>query len=155
VNYFGFIQQYVCLSRFIVLYKKMPQQAIILFDGVCNLCNGWVRFLIKRDEKLKFRFASLQSEAGQSRLETIGLPVDVMETLIYIRDKQYFSESSAVLEILKDLGGIWKIVFFFRLIPKRIRDSIYWFIAKHRYRIFGKRSSCMFPTLELEKRFLL
>jgi len=128
---------------------------IILFDGVCNLCCGWVQFLIRMDKKAIFRFASLQSESGQKLLIRYGLPVEAMETVIYIKEQQYFSASAAVLEILKDLGGIWKMLLIFRLIPKKIRDSIYRYIAGHRYRIFGKRSSCMLATAETVKRFLL
>jgi len=118
------------------------------------MCSGWVLFLIRRDKKNKFRFASLQSESGRNRLISAGLPVDAMDTVIYIREEQYFFESAAVLEILHDLGGIWKTTVIFRLIPKKIRDTIYRFIAGNRYRIFGKRSSCMLPTPEIEKRFL-
>ena len=131
----------------------MNQPPLILFDGICNLCTGWVLFLIRWDKKNKFRFASLQSESGRSRLIVGGLPVDAMDTVIYIREEQYFYESTAVLEILNDLGGIWKMMNIFRLIPKKIRDTIYRYIARNRYRIFGKRSSCMLPTSEIEKRF--
>jgi len=106
------------------------------------------------DKKAIFRFASLQSESGKKLLIMYGLPVDAMDTVIYIKEQQYFSESTAALEILKDLGGIWKLFLVFLLIPKKIRDSIYRFIASHRYRIFGKRGTCMAATPETIKRFL-
>jgi len=133
---------------------NMNQPPLILFDGICKLCTGWVLFLIRRDKKMKFRFASLQSETGRNRLIVAGLPVDAMDTVIYIRDEQYFYESTAVLEILNDLGGIWKTTNIFRLIPKAIRDSIYRFIARNRFKIFGRSSTCLVPTREIKDRFI-
>jgi len=132
----------------------MNQLPVILFDGVCNLCSSWVQFLIRRDKKFVFRFASLQSESGKRILNSIGLSNNDLKTIVYFKEKTFFVESSAVLEILKDLGGIWKVSVIFQLIPKVVRDKIYRYIAKRRYKLFGIRSSCLLPTPENEKRFL-
>ena len=127
---------------------------IILFDGVCNLCNGLVRFIIKRDPEAKFRFASLQSESGQSILYKLGLDQSNFDSVIYIKGDNYFIKSSAGLNVLNDIGGIWKMFFLFIIIPKFIRDFFYDIISKSRYKIFGKRESCMIPTSEIKQRFL-
>jgi len=132
----------------------MTQSRLILFDGICNLCCGWVQFLIRHDNRMKFRFASIQSAIGQRMLHTVGISDNMMESIVYIKGSVCFSESSAVLEILKDLGGIWKLFSVFGLISKPIRDGIYRFISKNRNRYFGKRASCYSPTHENQKRFL-
>jgi len=135
------------------ILNKHP--SLIIFDGVCNLCCGSVQFLIKLDKKAIFKFASLQSEAGKTVTNEFQLVPNAMETIIFIKGKQYFTHSDAVLEILWDLGGIWKVVRVFKLIPKLIRNYIYTQIAKRRYAIFGKRTSCLIPNPSLQKRFLL
>ena len=132
----------------------MTQSPVILFDGICNLCCGWVQFLIRHDKKMRFRFASIQSAIGQSMLNSVGIGDKMMESVVYLKGSVCFRESSAVLEILKDLGGIWKLFSVFELIPIPIRDGIYRFIAKNRTRTFGKRASCYSPTHENQKRFL-
>lgn len=132
----------------------MLQNNIILFDGVCNLCCGWVQFLIRNDKHVRFKFASLQSESGKKLSDALGLSTNQLETVIYITGNQHYTESEAILQIVKELGGIWKLLLIFRLIPKSIRNNIYRFIARKRYTIFGKRSSCMIPTPNLQKRFL-
>lgn len=132
----------------------MNQSPIIIFDGICNLCCWWVLFLIKRDTNAKFFFASLQSETGQRMLSSYGFRPSEMETVIYLKGNKCFQKSTAVLEILKDLGGIWSIFSLFKLIPKHIRDYVYQFIARKRYKFFGKRTTCLMPTSELQKRFL-
>jgi predicted DCC family thiol-disulfide oxidoreductase YuxK len=130
------------------------QHPVILFDGICNLCSGWVQFLIRKDTNMKFRFAPIQSKSGQKQLHTAGLDSNNMETVIYLKGNECFRESSAVLEILKDLGGIWSIAYALKLIPGTLRNGFYRFIAKKRYRFFGKRASCFIPTPENQKRFL-
>ena len=132
----------------------MTQSPVILFDGVCNLCCGWVQFLIRHDKKSKFRFASIQSAIGQSMLNSVGISNKILESVVYLKGSVYFRESSAVLEILNDIGGIWKLFSVFKLIPKPIRDGIYRFIARKRNRYFGKRTTCYLPTPENQKRFL-
>ncbi len=105
---------------------------ILLFDGLCNLCNGIVQFTIKRDPKAKFKFASLQSESGQSLLKQFGLPSDDFNSFVYIKGDRYFLKSSAGLHVLKELGGFWKAFYIFILIPRQLRDFIYNIIAKQR-----------------------
>jgi predicted DCC family thiol-disulfide oxidoreductase YuxK len=149
------LQQSGCFIRLNTNLKAMAQSPVIIFDGICNLCCGWVQFLMRKDKKMKFRLAAIQSERGQHLLESFGLSNRDTETVIYLKGSQYFRESSAVLEILDDLGGIWKVVRLLRFIPKSVRDGIYRYLAKRRYRLFGKRSTCLLPSPENQKRFLL
>ncbi len=127
---------------------------ILLFDGVCNLCNGLVKFIIKRDQRASIRFAPLQSDAGKSLLTKFGLSPDEIDSVVYIYGGQVFLRSSAVLRLLKDLGGGWKLFYVFIIIPPIVRDLFYNIIASTRYRIFGRSESCMVPTKEIEGRFL-
>jgi predicted DCC family thiol-disulfide oxidoreductase YuxK len=127
---------------------------ILLFDGVCNLCNGLVNFIIKKDKTRKFKFASLQSESGRLWLEKVGLPGNEFESFVLIKKDQYYLKSTAALKTLRELGAIWKIMYVFILIPRPLRDFLYDIIAKSRYKVFGKRDTCMIPTPELEARFL-
>ncbi|MDR3653027.1 MAG: thiol-disulfide oxidoreductase DCC family protein [Paludibacter sp.] len=132
----------------------MNEYPVILFDGICNLCSAWVQFLIRRDKKSIFKFASIQSDTGQQLIDSVGESKVTQNTIVYLKDNQMFVESAAVLEILKDLGGIWQVFAVFQLIPKSIRDGVYRFIAKRRYSIFGKRAACLLPSPENQKRFL-
>ena len=127
---------------------------ILLFDGVCNLCNSIVQFIIKRDPKGKFKFSSLQSESGQALLRQFGLPTNDFDSFVFISGDKYFLKSSAGLHVLKELGGVWKVFFIFIIFPRPLRDFIYNIIAKTRYRIFGKRDTCMVPTPDIKQRFL-
>jgi predicted DCC family thiol-disulfide oxidoreductase YuxK len=115
---------------------------ILLYDGVCNLCSRLVRFISKRFRNGVILYYPLQSTEGKSLLKTYGLPEDDFDTVVYIRAGKYFLKSSAILHIVKELGGIWKGLSIFILIPVFIRDFIYTIIAKSRYRIFGRRDSC-------------
>ena len=126
----------------------------MLFDGVCNLCNGMVRFIIRRDLKRKFRFASLQSENGRQRLEMFGLSGSDFESFVLIQGDRCYIKSTAALKMFRELGGIWTILYVFIWIPRPLRDFLYDIIAKNRYRIFGKQETCLIPTPELEARFL-
>jgi predicted DCC family thiol-disulfide oxidoreductase YuxK len=128
--------------------------SLILFDGVCNLCDGFVQFVISRDKPGKFMFGSLQSEAAQRILQEFNLPADELKTIVLIEDGKIFLRSKAVLKILEQLGGIYKIAKLFKLYPAFISDGVYNFISKHRYRFFGKKDSCMIPTPELQSRFI-
>ena len=128
---------------------------IILFDGVCNLCNGAVRFIIKRDRFGKFRFASLQSDAGRALLEQNGVTHRGTDSIVYIPQQgDAFSESSAVLYILKELGRGWQLLFPLIHLPGFLRDGIYRFIARNRYRWFGKKEKCMLPSDTTRSRFI-
>ncbi len=127
---------------------------IVLFDGVCNLCNRTVQFIIRNDPKAKFRFASVQSESGQLLLRQLGLPLDRFDSLVYITDNKFYLKSTAVLTILSKLGGGWQFFHIFKIIPVFLRDMVYNFIAKWRYKWFGQRENCMVPAHEYSDRFL-
>ncbi|MBK6340286.1 MAG: thiol-disulfide oxidoreductase DCC family protein [Bacteroidetes bacterium] len=127
---------------------------IILFDGVCNLCNGVVQFIIKNDDKGIFKFASLQSDFGQQILSKNNLPTSDFNSFVLIENGTFFLKSTAALKVLKNLGGKWTFFYFFIVFPKFIRDFFYDLIAKRRYSIWGKNESCMMPTPELRNRFL-
>jgi predicted DCC family thiol-disulfide oxidoreductase YuxK len=127
---------------------------VLLFDGVCNLCNGTVQFILKRDTKKRFKFASLQSEKGQALLKEMGLPTENFDSVVYIRAGKVLQKSSAGLYILRDLGGIWAAFFPLIIFPRFIRDAVYNLLARNRYRWFGRQESCMMPTPELKERFL-
>ena len=127
---------------------------ILLFDGVCNLCNGLVKFIIKRDQRSRIRFAPLQSDTGKSLIANFGLSPEDINSVVYISGEQVFLRSSAVLHLLKDLGGGWKLFYIFIIIPPVMRDLFYNLIARTRYRIFGRSGSCMVPTGEIRGRFL-
>ena len=126
--------------------------AIILFDGECNLCSKSVQFIIKRDKEAYFSFASLDSEIGKQLLKAYKVPTDV-DSLILIENKRYYSQSSAVLQICKHLHGGWKIFTILLVLPRKVRDPLYKFIANNRYKWFKKRSSCLVPTPDIRKRF--
>ena len=128
---------------------------IVLFDGVCNLCNGAVRFIIKHDRFGKFRFASLQSDAGRALLERNGVTHWGTDSIVFIPQQgDAFRESSAVLYILKELGQGWQLFFPLIHIPTFLRDGIYRFIARNRYRWFGKKEKCMLPSDTTRSRFI-
>jgi len=127
---------------------------ILLFDGVCNLCSGSVQLIIRRDPEARFRFASLQSEVGQRYLEELQVDRDAVDSVILVEGGRWYKESDAALRIARLLGGPWKAMGILRLLPRPLRDRLYRFIARHRYRWFGKRESCWLPTPELRERFL-
>ena len=128
---------------------------IILFDGVCNLCNGAVQFIIKRDKKDVFRYAALQSEIGEQLVAERGIDTSKVDSIILIEPgRAYYTKSDAALEIGRDFGGLWKALALFTWIPRTFRDAIYDFVARNRYRWFGKKDACMIPTPELQAKFL-
>lgn len=126
---------------------------IILFDGICNLCNSSVQFIIQRDRAGYFQFASLQGEAGRKLERQFNLPLDI-DSFILIENGQFYTKSTAALRVCKYLDGGWKLLALLRVVPRPIRDFVYDWIAKHRYRWFGKRDTCTFPTQEQQARFL-
>ena len=132
----------------------MAQNSIILFDGVCNLCNGAVQFVIKRDKKNYFTFASLQSQQGQKLLQQFNLPATDFNSFILIENNKVFTRSAAALKVAKNLSSLWPGLYGFMIIPKFIRDGVYNIIEKNRYKWFGKKNACMIPTPELKARFL-
>ncbi|HEX6903661.1 MAG TPA: thiol-disulfide oxidoreductase DCC family protein [Thermoanaerobaculia bacterium] len=132
----------------------MTTHPIVLFDGVCNLCNGSVQFILRRDPAGKFRFASLQSDLGQRLLNERGLDPKALDSVVVIDGDRCYRESDAALRVARDLKGAWKALTVFRLIPRPVRDWLYRLIARNRYSWFGKTETCWLPTPELRGRFL-
>ena len=127
---------------------------IILFDGVCNFCNGTVNFLLKQDKHQIFLFAPLQSVKGQELLEKYGLPKENNRSFILLDEGKVYQKSSAALRLTKGLPWFWKLFQVFYIIPSFIRDALYDLIARNRYKWFGKKDECMVPTDEQRSRFL-
>ena len=132
----------------------MPTDLIVLFDGVCNFCNGSVNFILKRDRKRVFRFAAMQSRAGQEILSRFGLPLADFDSMVFIEDGAAHVKSSAVLRIVRRLGGLWPLLYPLIFLPRSVRDAGYNLVARNRYRWFGKRDVCMVPTDDVKERFL-
>ena len=134
----------------------MPKdKKIILFDGVCNLCNSSVLFVIRRDKKDLYRFAALQSDLGKEFVASRGIDTTKTDSIILVEpDLAYYTKSSAALKIGRGFGGGWKLLALFEWIPPVIRDFFYDIVAKNRYRWFGRREACMIPTPELRAKFL-
>lgn len=128
--------------------------SVIFFDGVCNLCNSSVLFIIKRDKKSYFQFASLQSNYAKKVLPDALTKEDNLSSIILMKDGKVFQKSSAALKIAYKLSGLWPLMIVFMIIPKFIRDWVYDIIAKNRYKWFGKKDQCMIPSPELKIRFL-
>ncbi|MBK8980940.1 MAG: thiol-disulfide oxidoreductase DCC family protein [Ignavibacteria bacterium] len=132
----------------------MEKFKIILFDGVCNLCNSSVNFIIDNDSKNIFKFASLQSETGSELMKKHNLSSKDIDSVILIDTDRAYIKSNAALRIAAELGGFYKVISYLRFIPKFIRDFFYDIIAKNRYRWFGKKDTCRIPTPELKSKFL-
>ena len=131
-----------------------PGTALLLFDGVCNFCNGSVQYILERDRREAFCFASLQSPLGQKITAAMGIPPQTMDTFVMLENGRAYTRSTAALRVLRRLGG-WRALFYgLILFPRPLRDAVYSLIARNRYRWFGKRDSCMMPTPELRRRFL-
>jgi predicted DCC family thiol-disulfide oxidoreductase YuxK len=129
-------------------------QFVVLFDGVCNLCNNSVQFILKRDKKKKFLFGSLQGEAGQQLLKKFNLPTDNFHSFVLIEGERVYTQSTAALRMAKHLKRGWQLLYGFIILPKFLRDGIYKWIATNRYKWFGKRDTCRIPTPEEKVRFL-
>jgi predicted DCC family thiol-disulfide oxidoreductase YuxK len=133
----------------------MPSEApIVLFDGICNFCNGMVNFLIKQDKKKIFRFAALQSGAAQNLLAQYNLAKTDFDSFLLLDKGKVYKYSTAALRLGNRLPWYWKWTQLFWIIPEFIRDGVYRFIAKNRYNWFGKKEACMIPTPEMQSRFL-
>ena len=129
-------------------------ERVIFFDGVCNFCSFWVRFVIRRDPVRKFRFAPLQSPSGREACRALGLPEEPLQSVILKEGNRYFTQSTASLRIIKELTGFWPLMYAFIVVPASPRNGVYRFIATNRYRWFGRNDSCFVPTPEIRTRFL-
>ncbi|HEY0504087.1 MAG TPA: thiol-disulfide oxidoreductase DCC family protein [Lysobacter sp.] len=129
--------------------------ATIVFDGVCVLCNGWVRFLLRHDRRDRYRFAAMQGDSGRALLLRHGLdPADPVSFLLVEGDRA-FTDTDAIVRVLRGLGGAWAVpAWLLALLPRVLRDPAYRFLARHRYRIFGRHDRCAIPTPQQAARFL-
>jgi len=132
----------------------MHNKKTILFDGVCNLCNGAITFIIQRDKNDKFRYAPLQSEVGKNLAAKHKIDLDKVDSIILVNEDQAYAKSTAALRIAKQLSGGWPLLTVFLILPTFLRNSVYDFIARNRYKWFGKKEACMIPTPELKSKFL-
>lgn len=135
---------------------KLPQgKKVILFDGVCNLCDASVQFIIKHDENDVFRFVALQSELGQTILKYIGINNTNLDSVVlYNPGIAYYIKSDAAIEIANSLGNVFSFALYFKIIPRILRDPLYNYIAKNRYKWYGKKESCLIPSTEMKAKFL-
>lgn len=127
---------------------------LIYFDGVCQLCNGLVDFVIRRDRQRRYRYATLQSERGQRLLCSMGLPAEEFQTLVLDEKGRRFVKSTAALRICRNLPGLWPLLYLFTLVPRPLRDAVYVWIGERRYRFFGRRAACRVPSEEERELFL-
>ncbi|MFT9849948.1 thiol-disulfide oxidoreductase DCC family protein [Aneurinibacillus sp. REN35] len=136
------------------MQEHIHENPILLFDGVCNLCNHAVLFIIKHDPKETIRFASLQSDIGQALVKQHGLLSHGLKSIVLIEANKAYTKSSAALKVARRLQRPWPLLYVFIAVPRPVRDIVYNWIARNRYRWFGKKEQCMIPTPELRKRFL-
>lgn len=127
---------------------------LVVFDGVCNFCNSMVNFIIRNDKKNIFRFVPFQSDATTELLRSANVPVHYFESVIYVQNGKAYYKTTAILKILKELGGFRQLFYVFIIVPSFIRNFFYDLVGNNRYRLFGKRESCMVPTPEAISRFL-
>ncbi len=127
---------------------------VIFFDGVCNLCSGFVQFIIKQDKKQQFSFAALQSKYAQEALKSYDLNTSELQSVVFITNNRVYTKSDAAIEIAKQLGGLWYLLSGLKIFPLSFRNWVYDFIGKNRYKWFGKTDSCMVPSETLKSRFL-
>ena len=127
---------------------------VILFDGVCNFCNGFANFILRRDRRGVFRLGTLQSPAGQALLKQASLPSDFLDSVVVIEGDHAYTKSAAALRIARDLPFPWYLANAFGVVPRIARDPIYTWIARNRYRWFGKRDTCRVPTKDEQSRFI-
>jgi len=133
---------------------KKTDRPIIIFDGVCNLCEYSVKFIVKHDRQARFKFVSAQSERGKVLQRLYGVDTLQDGTVILLKNGQVYVKSDAAVEIAKDLDGLWRFLHVFKFIPKPVRDFIYSIISKNRYRWFGNKNECLLPDNNIKERFL-
>ena len=133
---------------------KKTDQPIIIFDGVCNLCEYSVQFIVKHDRQARFKFVSAQSERGKVLQRIYGVDTLQDGTVILLKGDQVYVKSDAAVEIAKDLDGLWRFLYYVKFILKPARDFIYSIISKNRYRWFGKKNECLLPDNNIKERFL-
>lgn len=135
--------------------NSVTTQNLIIFDGVCLFCNGWVAFIARRDRNKRFLFASAQTARGRAEFAAAGLPPDQIETIVLVQEGRRFVESDAVIQILAGLGGVWSLAVGARAIPRILRDWVYRRVARNRYSIAGMATECPLPPADIRDRFLI
>ena len=130
------------------------EHPVVLFDGVCNLCSGSVRFLVEHDSAATLRFAPLQSETAQDLLDAVGRHDYGFDTIVLVEGEECYTKSDAALRIARHLGRPWSLLWAFRYVPRPFRDAVYDAVASSRYAVFGRKDRCMVPTPETRDRFL-
>jgi predicted DCC family thiol-disulfide oxidoreductase YuxK len=130
------------------------ESPVIFFDGLCNLCSKAVQFTIERDHKNIFRFASLQSDYAKEKLAPFHIEPTANNSFVLLEDGKVYERSTAALRVAKKLNGFWPLLYGFMIVPRFIRDAVYNYVAKNRYKWFGKEESCWVPTPELKEKFL-
>jgi predicted DCC family thiol-disulfide oxidoreductase YuxK len=134
--------------------KDLAAHGVILFDGVCNLCNGVVQFIIPRDPNRYFYYAALQSDAGYKLRKQYHLSTTEINTFILVQNGEIYTKSTAALLVARKLPGLWSLLAAFIVIPRFLRDPIYDWVSRNRYKWFGQKTECMMPTAETKLRFL-
>lgn len=127
---------------------------VLLFDGVCNLCAGSVQFVINRDPRARVKFASLQSEQGKKLLGSHSLPANHLKSLVFIEDGKAYTRSTGALRVARYLNGAWPVLYLLIIVPRFIRDVVYDWVGRNRYKWFGEKTECWIPTPALKARFL-
>lgn len=130
------------------------QQSLIVFDGVCVLCSHFFRFVLARDKAQVFQFATAQSEAGQKLYRDLGLPVDAFETFLVIDGGTTYQRLDGFCAIVAQLGGLWPMLGWMRILPRSLKNMMYGVIAKNRFRLFGRRDTCLVPSVDVRDRFV-
>lgn len=142
------------INRSVVNTTLNSPQSIVLFDGVCHMCQAIVLFTIKRDKQEQIHFAPLQSEFGLELLEKLELPTSNFDTFVFVDNGKVYTKSTAALHLFKKLHRLWPLLYVFIIVPRILRDPVYSFIAKNRYKWFGKSEQCMIPTSHIRSRFI-
>lgn len=138
-----------------MIWGDMSDRHIILFDGVCNLCNGSVNFIIARDPREVYSFSPVQSAFADGLLKKHGLQGIGDESFVLVKNGKCYLRSDAALQISREMQGLWPLLYGLRIVPRPLRDLFYNLVARNRYRLFGRRQSCMVPTPALQRRFII